>query len=151
MTILPHKIDFDASREALDEQVPTEGPFFLYDLHFFKGSLLVAEMQAAFDHVISREELVNFLKGYDEVRNERYGCKCVDVRSISYDELVKIRQELVISRGAFQMTHKAIDAQDEDKMMAGAIDNLLAVDKKTKAKAHKAPELKKILKKKGFL
>jgi hypothetical protein len=146
----PEKINFERSNPVLEGDIGN-GPFYLYTIEFFKSGLIVAEMQAVFNHIISRVELVRFLQGYDEVRNERYDARVTDIISITMEQLIQIRRKLVMERGQYKMTKTAIEAQDQDKIMEGAIENLLAVDPKTQAKAHKAPELKKLLKKKGML
>ena len=144
------KLNFQKSQHVF-EDVIEESRYYLYYVEFFKANLLVAEMQMVFDHLLSREEFVKALKGYDEVRNERYDAVCRKVTPITLGELVHIRKMLVDSRGAYQMTKETILAQDENAKMDGAIRNLLVVDPKIANNPEKKAKVKKALKKGGYL
>jgi hypothetical protein len=112
----PEKVNFGMSQDAFEE-VKEDSWYYHYHFEFLKHGLVLAEMNAAFDHVLSRHEVVLFLRGYVEVRDEKYDVRVFPPKATSPLELKRMRKE-VLDLGMFKMTEKTAQAQEQKDMEA---------------------------------
>lgn len=134
-TVQASKFDWSSINPALDKDDTEEGAsFYLYTFYFAEPSNIVGGMpkivgshQAVFSHKVTQSQVVDYFKGFYDVRTDDYYIVYAPPEVITHDRLSEIKKELE-ARGYMKLESNVVEAQDPNVLIANATskDRLLA-------------------------